>query len=77
MGPATAQTRIDGKAEVSGCGFRNIQPGSLLRLVQLLKRAFDFDIAQCPHCGAQLKLIAAIEEPAVVQCILTRLGLAA
>ena len=26
---------------------------------------------QCPHCGGQLKLIAAIEEPAVSQRILT------
>jgi hypothetical protein len=25
---------------------------------------FDIDIEQCPHSGGQLKLIAAIEEPA-------------
>ncbi|MBC7623370.1 MAG: hypothetical protein H7232_08295 [Aeromicrobium sp.] len=36
----------------------------------------DIDIEQCPHCGGQLKLIAAIEEPAVIQRILTHLGLA-
>jgi len=28
-------------------------------------------------CGGKLKIIAAIEEPAVIECILTRLGLAA
>ena len=36
----------------------------------------DIDIEQCPHCGGQLKLIAAIEKPVVIKCILT-LGLAA
>ena len=48
-----------------------------LRWAQLLKRVFDIDIEQCPHCGGQLKLIAAIEEPAAIQRILTHLGLAA
>ena len=38
---------------------------------------FDIDIERCPHCGGQLKLIAAIEEPAVIARILTHLGLAA
>ena len=48
-----------------------------MRWAQLLKRVFDIDIEQCPHCGGQLKLIAAIEEPAVIQRILTHPGLAA
>ena len=48
-----------------------------MRWAQLLKRVFNIDIAQCPHCGGQLKLIATIEEPAVIQRILTHLGLAA
>ena len=55
-------------------------PGSAkgrMRWAQLLKRVFDIDIAQCPHCGGQLKLIAAIEEPAAIARILTHLGLAA
>ena len=48
-----------------------------MRWAQLLKRVFDLDIAHCPLCGGQLKLIAAIEEPAVIQRILTHLGLTA
>ena len=48
-----------------------------MRWAQLLKRVFDIDIERCPHCDGQLKLIAAIEEPAVIQRILTHLGLAA
>ncbi len=48
-----------------------------MRWAQLLKRVFDIDIEHCPHCGGQLKLIAAIEEPATIARILTHLGLAA
>lgn len=41
---------------------------------RLLKRVFDMDIEQCA-CGGKLKLIAIIEEPAVIEKILTHLGL--
>ena len=41
---------------------------------RLLKRVFDIDIEQC-QCGGKLKLIAVIEEPAVIEKILTHLGL--
>ena len=39
---------------------------------RLLKRVFD--IERCA-CGGKLKLIAVIEEPAVIEKILTHLGL--
>jgi hypothetical protein len=41
------------------------------------RRVFDIDIEHCPHCAGRLKLIVAIKEPAVIQRILTHLGLAA
>ena len=41
---------------------------------RLLKRVFDIDIERC-ECGGKLKLIAVIEEPAVIEKILTHLGL--
>ena len=41
---------------------------------QLLKRVFDIDIERCA-CGGKLKLVAVIEEPAVIEKILTHLGL--
>ena len=44
---------------------------------RLLKRVFDIDIEHCPQCGGNLKIIAAIEEPAVIERILTHLGLSA
>lgn len=43
---------------------------------RLLKRVFDFDVERCV-CGGKLKIIAAIEEPAVIERILTNLGLSA
>ncbi len=54
-------------------------PGVLARLswARLLKRVFDIDIEHCPHCGAHPKIIAAIEDPAVIVSILTHLGLPA
>ena len=44
---------------------------------RLLKRVFEMDLEHCPHCGGALKVIAAIEEPAVIVKILTHLGLPA
>ena len=44
---------------------------------RLLKRVFDIDREHCPQCGGDLKIIAAIEEPAVIAKILTHLGLPA
>ena len=44
---------------------------------RLLKRVFDIDLEHCPQCGAEFKVIAAIEEPAVIVRILTHLGLPA
>ena len=44
---------------------------------RLLKRVFGIDIAHCPQCGGALKIIAAIEESAVIVSILTHLGLPA
>lgn len=44
---------------------------------RLLKRVFAIDVEHCPQCGGALKIIAAIEEPAVIVRILTHLGLPA
>jgi hypothetical protein len=44
---------------------------------RLLKRVFDIDLEHCPQCGGEFRIIAAIEEPAVIVKILTHLGLPA
>jgi len=38
---------------------------------------FDIGFEKCPHCGGTLKIIAAIENPAVIANILAHLGLSA
>ena len=40
---------------------------------RLLKRVFDLE--HCPNCGGELKIIAAILKSAVIERILTPLGL--
>jgi len=42
---------------------------------ELLKRVFQVDLTTCPDCGGTLQFIAAIMDPAVVEQILTHLGL--
>jgi len=42
-----------------------------------LKRVFEVDMEHCPNCGGELKIIAAILESAVIERILTHLGLQA
>jgi hypothetical protein len=41
----------------------------------LLKRVFDIDLEDCPQCGGDFKIIAAIEEPAVIVRILKPIAL--
>lgn len=42
----------------------------------LMQRAFGLDVLACPRCGGRLHLIATISDPAVVEQILSHLGLA-
>ncbi|MBL0011439.1 MAG: hypothetical protein IPP22_11525 [Nitrosomonas sp.] len=42
---------------------------------RLIKRAFEIDIARCPQCGRNMKIIAAILERASIIKILENLGL--
>jgi len=51
--------------------------GQRMSWARLLKRVFDIDLEHCPHCGGQLKIISAIEDPATIGKILTHLGLSA
>ena len=46
-----------------------------LSWAELLKRVFQMDLSTCPDCGGNLKFIAAITEPAVIDEILTHLEL--
>jgi hypothetical protein len=41
---------------------------------QRLKRVFAIDIETCRQCGGTLRVIASIEEPAIIERILDHLG---
>ena len=40
---------------------------------QRLKRVFGIDIETCPTCGGAVRIIACIEDPVVIEKILTHL----
>jgi hypothetical protein len=40
-----------------------------------MKRTFGFDVLDCPRCGGRVRLIALIEEAAIIGRILGHLGL--
>ncbi|MBL7669836.1 MAG: transposase [Bdellovibrionaceae bacterium] len=46
-----------------------------IRWANLLKRVFDIDITICPKCRGKVRIISAIEDPAVISKILNHLGL--
>ena len=48
-----------------------------LSWAKLLKQVFDLDLQHCPNCGGDLRIIAAILQPPVIEKILTRRGLQA
>jgi hypothetical protein len=42
---------------------------------QLMRRVFSVDVLLCDRCGGRMKIIAAIEQPDVIEKILRCLGL--
>ena len=40
---------------------------------QRLKRVFNIDIETCSSCGGHVKIIACIEDPVVIEMILTHI----
>ena len=46
------------------------KPLAPMTWVQRLKRVFAIAIETCPHCGGTLRVIACIEEPALIARIL-------
>ncbi len=50
------------------------RPGTY-QWAELMRRTFELDVLVCPRCGGRLRLVALIEQAAVVQQILRHLGL--
>ena len=42
---------------------------------KLIRKVYEVDPLECPKCGAQMRVIALIQDPAVIERILTWLGL--
>jgi Putative transposase/Transposase zinc-binding domain len=68
--PAPLQQTTKGESDCTHAHSKLVR----MTWARLLKRVFDIDVEQC-QCGGKLKLIAVIEEPAVIDKILTHLGL--
>jgi hypothetical protein len=49
------------------------QRRTALTRAQRLKRVFGIDIETCPACGGAVRIIACIEDPAVIKKILAHL----
>ena len=73
--PGRSDTLNDTSDDLQGAP--NHSTSARMSWARLLKRVFDIDIEQCPHCGGTLKIIAAIEDPSVIARILAHLGLPA
>jgi len=69
--PAPAQRAAETSSE--GAHAQGAPPR--MSWARLLKRVFDIDIEHCPNCGGAMKIIAAIEDPPVIDKILGHLGL--
>ena len=55
----------------------SVENARRMRWAALLQRVFEVDALRCPRCGSTMRLIAAIEDPAVARRILRCLKLAA
>jgi hypothetical protein len=66
---ADSQPRAPGAAARS-----STRASSNLLWAQLMQRSFGFDVLACPRCGGRFRLIALIEDPAVIRRILRHLG---
>ena len=73
-GPEQATGKSELTATEPGCAHSR---PARIRWARLLKRVSQLDIEHWPNCGGQLKIIAAILESAVIERILTHLGLQA
>jgi uncharacterized protein YbaR (Trm112 family) len=58
-------------------GRSRSQPRPHTPWAELLRRTFEIDVLACPECGGRLRLLATIEQPAVVRKILSHLGIPA
>ena len=70
-GPTGVATEPAREADPAEAARRHIRGQ---RWAALMQRTFGFDVLACPRCGGRLRLIALIEDAAVIGRILRHLG---
>jgi len=61
------------KRRINGDERSPVERHAAMTWAQRLKRVFNLDISTCDACGGAVKVIASIEEPAVIKQILAHL----
>ena len=69
-GKGSQPKRADGQDEKTP-----VQRHAAMTWAQRLKRVFNIDVEKCRICSGAVKVIACIEDPAVIEKILTHLNL--
>ena len=66
----------EGEAPDTIAEFSEIPASAAKRAwARLIKQVCEVDPLVCPHCGGAMRILAFIEQPEVIEKILTRLGL--
>ena len=71
----TTESTAQGPSDSSTAGASAKEKRRYSAWSELMRRAFSLDVLACPRCGSRMRLIATIEDPAVVKKILNHLGL--
>ena len=53
----------------------NARRAAKMAWAKMIRKVYEVDPLSCPGCGAQMRVIALIEDPAVIERILAWLGL--
>ncbi len=61
------------KRQINGDERSPVEQHAAMTWAQRLKRVFNIDITTCEECGGIVKVIASIEDPAVIKQILAHL----
>ena len=70
------KTQAENPLSVSSEDCREVSNGAAKRAwARLGKQVYEVDPLICPHCGSAMRVIAFIEQPAVIEKILSHLGL--
>ena len=86
VGPSRSATPYPANEEASLAGARffsrdttdeppDLPPSRRLSWPELMRRVFAIDVLECPRCGGEMKILAAIHPPETTTAILACLGL--